>query len=131
MMTLFYVLQITMSITIYESKFPGQALLFLEQVRSLIEFRMLKPDSILGMFKEGLTLDSIFNKASKKMSAIPKNMESSGFVAGSPMSKIQPFLMGISILVLSVVFIWMLTRAKSISDEKKEKLRGILANLKK
>ena len=77
-----------MSITIYDSKFPGQSLIFLDQVRSLIEFKMLKPDSILGMFKDGLTLDSIFNLASKKVVAIPKNMESSGFEPGSPMSKI-------------------------------------------
>ena len=39
--------------------------------------------------------------------------------------------MGIFVLLFVVLIIWMLSRAQSISDEKKERLREILGNLKK
>ena len=46
-MNLVYYLQITKSVSFYEVKFPGNAEIFLQETRKLIDFEFLKPDPLI------------------------------------------------------------------------------------
>jgi hypothetical protein len=95
-------------------------------VRNLVEFKALKPDSILGLFKDGLTIQSIMGKADGKMTSISKSMESSGFQPGQSFNKLSPFLMALAFLVVFLFGIIILKKFSNLSETKKEKLDRIL-----
>jgi hypothetical protein len=84
-------------------------------VRNLVEFKALKPDSILGLFQEGLTIQKIMGKADGKITAISKSMESSGFEPGQSFSKLSPYLMALTFLIVFVLGILLLKKYCNLS----------------
>jgi hypothetical protein len=67
LLTLFFILQITMEHQNIGLKLPANVEMFLEQGTSLIEFDVLKPDVLLPLFGVNKTVEEIIGIGSEKV----------------------------------------------------------------
>jgi hypothetical protein len=56
MMTLIFYLQIAKTITYYEIKFPGNAEIYLQETRKLVDFESLKPEALIQLVEPDFSL---------------------------------------------------------------------------
>lgn len=55
-MNLVFFLQLAKAISFYDIKFPGNAEIFLQEARKLIDFEMLKPEFLVKLYDPRLEL---------------------------------------------------------------------------
>lgn len=80
---LFLILQISKSITIYPVNFPANCLIYIKELRSMIDFEMLDPNLVLQFIqtKREEILEEGEEKVEEKV--LDKNLENSGVESGS------------------------------------------------
>lgn len=110
---LYLVLQIQKSITIYQVNFPANSLIYLRELRSLIDFELLDPNLILDYF---------YTKAPSNL-VLDKNLENSGVKDGSLLGLMGGYifiaaLFIVFLIIMLLVFIFV----KKLRDAVKEKM---------
>lgn len=63
---LLYTLQMTKSITYYCITYPANTIIYIDQLRSLVDAEMLKPDKILNFLGFEVTLKELLTGESKE-----------------------------------------------------------------
>jgi hypothetical protein len=69
MINLFLILQISKSITIYPVNFPANSLIYLKELRTVIDFELLNPN---------IVLEYLYTKKESEDLVLDKNLENSG-----------------------------------------------------
>ena len=101
--SLFFILQFVSIITIYPVNFPSNSLIFLQEIRNLVEFEMLNPQNILVMINPELTIEKILGLAGNKV--LNKNLENSGISTGSLIDQMSSYLFMLALYIAAFIVI--------------------------
>jgi hypothetical protein len=70
---IFLILQVLAYLSIYDisKDIPTSAIMYVESIRDVVTFKVLKPDPILNMIKPGLTIDVLMGAAKGTNTNLP------------------------------------------------------------
>jgi hypothetical protein len=94
--------------------------IFIAEVRSLVNFEMLKADAILGYFDDELTVAKILSQITGKSIEMTKNQERSGMGSANIIDNISPLIIILVIVLVFYFFFWVISKlcpVKSIRDK--------------
>jgi hypothetical protein len=78
--------------------FPANVEIYVKLLRSLVEFDSLKPDTILGLYEEGLTVASIMNGGANQARALQNRSVVDSL-------SLSLFLVAIALVVLAILLL--------------------------
>jgi len=97
---LFLVLQISKSITIYPVNFPANSLIYIKELRSVVDFEMLDPNLVLQFIMEKTEV--------QEKILLDKNLENSGVSSVSMLDMMGGYIFILGAFVIFLVIMGLL-----------------------
>lgn len=106
---------------------PATSEVFIDGIRGVVTFEMLKPDPLLGLIKPGLKLQDIIDAATggdKDQGDLPATMESSGQTA-SLIVNLSMYIVAILVFLFAILIIYIATKFKKYKAKMTRIIYGI------
>jgi hypothetical protein len=107
----------------YMTNIPPQCLIYLSELRKLINGEMLNADFVLGLIEEGLTAEEIVNELREQPVILTKNIESSGMKSGNLIVNLSAIIFILLIVLVFFLIFWLASKYSPLKfrDKIKEK----------
>ena len=102
MMVCIFTIQLCCFFTFYATSLPGNADIYLEQFRSMIKMDAIRPDNLLKLIDEDLTVDGIMGIGQETLN---NAIESSGIKTVNPAVNLVTFLQIIAACICFMLFL--------------------------
>ena len=127
-------LQLIKAIALYDIKMPAIAEIFVQEIRKLIDFEMLKPEAIIKIFKPEFSLaefvshiqEDLFGSGAEAIKS--SSLESSGVKCGNIAVNLSMIIFAVIVAILVIVLMFCM---KAICKRWKEKIVNKLKDMKK
>lgn len=123
---IFLILQILAYLSLYKVEIPASVAMYVEGIRGIVTFKMLKPDPILGMLEPGLTLEALLGAAKGANTDLPQEMEEAGQTA-SFLVNMFIYVAAFGVFFIVLIVLVLLTQIKKW----RSKIEAIVEGVKK